>query len=176
MKRRDPLTTVATAALLGLDPAYPAAREKEAAGKPLDAPISRRQYGRTDEQLSVIGFGGMVVQDLSPTEAKRFVAYAVVPDGDWLAIQRRNYRLPLPSWSAQKCADRAALQFIAQNGAREPFGRHCAVLRFIGGVEFGTKMAVTLARAGALVPLNANEQNLIRQIARKSDPLFPLHE
>jgi hypothetical protein len=38
------------------------------------------------------------------------------------------------------------------------------------------KMALDLAQAGALVPLNENEQKIIKRIARKSDPLFPLHE
>jgi predicted aldo/keto reductase-like oxidoreductase len=38
------------------------------------------------------------------------------------------------------------------------------------------KLALDLAQAGALVPLSENEQKLIRRIARKSDPLFPLHE
>jgi hypothetical protein len=37
-------------------------------------------------------------------------------------------------------------------------------------------MALDLTQAGALVPLNDHEQKLIRKIARKSDPLFPLHE
>ena len=37
-------------------------------------------------------------------------------------------------------------------------------------------LAVKLALAGALVPLSANEQKLVRRIARKSDPLFPLHD
>ena len=35
---------------------------------------------------------------------------------------------------------------------------------------------MSLAQAGALVPLNENEQKIIGEIARKSDPLFPLHE
>jgi hypothetical protein len=38
------------------------------------------------------------------------------------------------------------------------------------------KLALDLAQAGALVPLNDKEQKLIRQIARRSDPLFSLHE
>jgi len=37
-------------------------------------------------------------------------------------------------------------------------------------------MALDLAQAGALVPLNDDEQKLVKRIARKSDPLFPLHE
>lgn len=45
--------------------------------EPLTEPIPRRQYGRTDEQLSVIGFGGMLVQDVTPKEAVNFVAQAV---------------------------------------------------------------------------------------------------
>ena len=38
------------------------------------------------------------------------------------------------------------------------------------------KMALDLAQAGALVPPNDNEQKIIKRIARKSNPLFPLHE
>lgn len=37
-------------------------------------------------------------------------------------------------------------------------------------------LAVNLAQAGALVPLNENERKTIEEIAEKSDPLFPLHE
>ena len=74
MKRRDPLATVA---LPGLDPAYLAARQKIAAGEPLDEPTPRRRYGRTDEQLSIIGFGGMVVKDVTAKDAVNFVAGAV---------------------------------------------------------------------------------------------------
>jgi predicted aldo/keto reductase-like oxidoreductase len=77
MKRRDPLATIATAALSGLDPAYLAAREKIAAGDPLDELVPRRQYGRADEQLSIIGFGGMIAKDVTPEEAVSFVANAV---------------------------------------------------------------------------------------------------
>jgi len=38
------------------------------------------------------------------------------------------------------------------------------------------KMALDLAQAGALVPLNAKEQRIIKQIAGTSEPLFALHE
>ena len=38
------------------------------------------------------------------------------------------------------------------------------------------KMALDLAQAGAMVPLNDHQQKLIKRIARKSNPLFPLHE
>ena len=37
-------------------------------------------------------------------------------------------------------------------------------------------MALGLAQAGGLTPLNDSEQRIIEEIARKSDPLFPLHE
>ena len=77
MKHPDPFATIAAAPLPGLDPAYLTAREKLATGKSLEEPIPRRQYGRTEEQLSVIGFGGMVVQDVSPKQAANFVAQAV---------------------------------------------------------------------------------------------------
>ena len=35
------------------------------------------------------------------------------------------------------------------------------------------KMALDLAQAGALVPLNAQEQKIIVKIAKKSEPIFP---
>ena len=326
MKRRDPLTTVATAALPDLDPAYLAANEKLTTGKPLDAPIPRRQYGRTEEQLSVIGFGGMVVQDVTPKEAKKFVAYAVDQGinyfdvapfygnaqqrlGPALKPYRQNCFLACKTLERDAAGAKRELEeslrllktdhfdlyqlhaltdveeveeAFGPGGAMETFlkaqkdgkiryigfsahseeAAHAAMDRFgfdsilfplsftawIKG-KFGPsvykrakkagmgvlalkammhgnwpkdmkeserpwekawyepfddidkaalglrftlhlpvtalippghwelfELAVKLARAGALVPLNANEQKLIRQIARKSDPLFPLHE
>jgi hypothetical protein len=35
------------------------------------------------------------------------------------------------------------------------------------------KMALDLAQAGALVPLNDDERKVIEKIAKKSEPLFP---
>jgi predicted aldo/keto reductase-like oxidoreductase len=75
MRRRD--ATATTEVPLGLDPAYLAAKERLVAGKPPEEPLPRRQYGRTDEQLSIIGFGGMVVQDVPRKEASKYVAEAV---------------------------------------------------------------------------------------------------
>ena len=75
MRRRNPLTT--TDSLSGLDPAHLAAKKKLVGGKTLGWPLPRRQYGRTREQLSIIGFGGMVVKNVSPKEAANFVAEAV---------------------------------------------------------------------------------------------------
>ena len=63
--------------LSGLDPAYLAAKEKLTAGKISKRAIPRRQYGRTKETLSIIGFGGMVVKDVTPKQAANFVAEAV---------------------------------------------------------------------------------------------------
>ena len=70
MKRREKPTA-------GFDPAYLAAKEKLLAGKIPKKPIPKRQYGRTKEKLSIIGFGGMVVKDVTPKEAANFVAEAV---------------------------------------------------------------------------------------------------
>ena len=63
--------------LSGLDPAYLAAKEKLAAGRAARRPLPKRRYGRTKEKLSIIGFGGMMVMDVSPKEAANFVAEAV---------------------------------------------------------------------------------------------------
>ena len=38
------------------------------------------------------------------------------------------------------------------------------------------KMALDLAQAGALVPLNDGERKIIEKIAKKAEPIFPLHE
>lgn len=75
MKRRTS-TAGATETMPGLDDAYLAARERLMAGKRSRRPIPKRQYGRTKEKLSVIGFGGMVVKDVTPKEAANFVAEA----------------------------------------------------------------------------------------------------
>ncbi len=72
-----PNSLVTTGSLPGLDPAYLAAKEKLASGKTLGKPIPKRQYGRTKETLSIVGFGGIVVKDVSPKEATNFVAEAV---------------------------------------------------------------------------------------------------
>ena len=66
-----------TETLSGLDPAYLAAKKKLAAGKIAGRPLPKRQYGRTKEKLSIIGFGGMVVKNVTPREAANFVAEAV---------------------------------------------------------------------------------------------------
>jgi predicted aldo/keto reductase-like oxidoreductase len=63
--------------LPGLDSAYLAAKKKLMGGKTLGWPLPRRRYGRTKEKLSIIGFGGMVLKDVSPKEAAKFVAEAV---------------------------------------------------------------------------------------------------
>ena len=62
----------ATETLLGLDPAYLAAKEKRSLG-----PLPKRRYGHTTEELSIIGFGGMIVKDVMQKEATNFVAEAV---------------------------------------------------------------------------------------------------
>jgi len=326
MKRRDPLATVTTAPLPGFDPAYLAAREKLAGGKPLDTPIPRRKYGRTNEELSVIGFGGMVVKDVTPKEAKRIVTYAVEQGinyfdvapfygnaqqrlGPALKPYRHNCFLACKTLERDAAGAKKELeeslrllktdhfdlyqlhaltdvgeveQAFAPGGAMEAFleAQRDGKIRYIGfsahseeaahaamdrfdfdsvlfplsftawikgkfgpsvyqrakktgmgilalkammhqnwptemkeserpwekawyepfdeidkaalGLRFTLhlpvtalippghwelfEMAVKLARSGALVPLNDNEQKLIKQIARKSDPLFPLHQ
>lgn len=78
MKRRDFLATVAaTGALSALDPGYLAAKEKMAAGQAPTQPVPRRPYGRAKDELSIIGFGGITVKDVTPEEAARYVAEAV---------------------------------------------------------------------------------------------------
>ncbi|MBN2294747.1 MAG: aldo/keto reductase [Pirellulales bacterium] len=75
MQRRDLRTT--TSSLTGLDPAYLVAKEKLTNGKIPRRLVPKQQYGRTKEKLSIIGFGGMVVNDVTLKEANNFVAEAV---------------------------------------------------------------------------------------------------
>jgi hypothetical protein len=78
MKRRgSSAATATTGTLPGLDPACLAAKEKLAAGKVDEGPLPKRRYGRTPEELSIIGFGGMMVKDVTPKDAVNFVAEAV---------------------------------------------------------------------------------------------------
>lgn len=78
MERRKLLKGLSAAGLLALlDPAYLTARESLQAGGPPAKPVPRRPYGRAKDQLSVIGFGGIVVKDVTPEDAARYVAEAV---------------------------------------------------------------------------------------------------
>jgi len=78
MERRDFLKGMTAAGLLSMfDPAYLAAKEKLATGKTPQGAVERRRYGRTDERLSIIGFGGILVMNTTPQEAADFVAKAV---------------------------------------------------------------------------------------------------
>ena len=52
-------------------------RKAQASAKTPSSPIARRTLGRTGEQLSIIGFGGIVVMNETTTDAKNIVAEAV---------------------------------------------------------------------------------------------------
>ena len=52
-------------------------RPAQASAKTPSSPIARRALGRTGEQLSIIGFGGIVVMNETTTDAKNIVAEAV---------------------------------------------------------------------------------------------------
>ncbi len=78
MERRELIKGLSAAGLLAaLDPAYLAARASLQAGDAPTNPVPRRPYGRAKDTLSVIGFGGIVVKDVSPEQAARYVAEAV---------------------------------------------------------------------------------------------------
>ena len=77
MIRRDLIKGLSAAGVLGLlDPAYLAARELLQAGQAPAGPVPRRAFGRAADQISVIGFGGIVVKDVPPEAAVRYVAEA----------------------------------------------------------------------------------------------------
>ncbi len=76
MERRDFLKVGTAASLAGstkiLEPLAYAKEMKKNAG-----PIPRRQLGKTGEELSIVGFAGIVVMDNSPSFAGNIVAEAV---------------------------------------------------------------------------------------------------
>jgi predicted aldo/keto reductase-like oxidoreductase len=78
MERRDFLKGLSAAGLLSImDPAYLNAKERLQSGQSPTAPVPKRQYGRAKDMISVIGFGGIVVKDVTPGEASNYVSEAV---------------------------------------------------------------------------------------------------
>ena len=78
MERRDFLKGMSAAGLLSLlDPAYLKARESLQAGETPTELVPKRPYGRANDLISVIGFGGIVVMNVTPEAAARYVAEAV---------------------------------------------------------------------------------------------------
>ena len=78
MERRDFLKGLSAAGLLSmLDPAYLSAKERFQSGETPTDPVPKRQYGRAKDMLSVIGFGGIVVKDVTPEDASNYVSEAV---------------------------------------------------------------------------------------------------
>src|SRR5579862_2153868 len=72
MKRREFIKQAALTAATAA-----AASQVHAAGRTPASPIARRALGKTGENLSMIGFGGIVVMDESPDAAANIVAEAV---------------------------------------------------------------------------------------------------
>jgi predicted aldo/keto reductase-like oxidoreductase len=78
MERRDFLRTLSGAGLVSmLDPAYLSAKERLQSGKSPADPVPKRRYGRAEDMISVVGFGGIVVKDVTPKEASNYVSEAV---------------------------------------------------------------------------------------------------
>jgi predicted aldo/keto reductase-like oxidoreductase len=78
MKRRTFLSSLTAGSLLSLwDGEYLAAKEDLLSDKEPGRPVPKRAYGSTAEMLSIIGFGGIVVKNVTPHEAEQFVAEAV---------------------------------------------------------------------------------------------------
>jgi aryl-alcohol dehydrogenase-like predicted oxidoreductase len=71
MQRRDFIRQAAVTA------AVASTRRLHASEKTASNPIARRTLGKTDEKLSIIGFGGIVVMDEDPSAASNIVAEAV---------------------------------------------------------------------------------------------------
>jgi aryl-alcohol dehydrogenase-like predicted oxidoreductase len=75
MERRDFIRGLSAAGLASiLDPAYLAAKERLQVGTSPTQPVPRRAYGRAADTLSVVGFGGIIVKDVSPADAARYVS------------------------------------------------------------------------------------------------------
>ena len=78
MERRNFLKSLSAAGLLSMmDPVYLSAKEGLQTGQRPTAPVPKRQYGRSKDMISVIGFGGIVVKNVTPEEASNYVSEAV---------------------------------------------------------------------------------------------------
>lgn len=78
MERRDFLKGLSAAGLLSMmDPAYLNAKDRFQSGETPTDPVPKGQYGRAKDKLSVIGFGGIVVKDVTPEDASTYVSEAV---------------------------------------------------------------------------------------------------
>ncbi len=78
MERRNFLKGLSAAGLLSMmDPAYLSAKGRLQSGETPTDPAPKRNYGRAKDLISVIGFGGIVVNDVTPEEASRYVSEAV---------------------------------------------------------------------------------------------------
>ena len=70
MERRNFLKGLSAAGLLSMmDPAYLSAKGRLQSGETPTDPAPKRNYGRTKDLISIIGFGGIVVKDVTPEEA-----------------------------------------------------------------------------------------------------------
>ena len=77
MDRRDFLSTGTAFAGLAASAGLPVSSAKaESKTSPL-SPIPKRKLGKTGEELSIVGFAGIVVMDNSPSFASNIVAEAV---------------------------------------------------------------------------------------------------
>ena len=78
MQRRTFLKGVAaTGALSLLDAEYLRAKDAMRSSDASADLVPKRPFGKTDDRLSIIGFGGIVVKDVTPKEAGRYVSEAV---------------------------------------------------------------------------------------------------
>ena len=78
MKRRDFVQGLSAASLLSfMEPTYLSAKELLQSGKAPVGEVPKRQYGRAENMISMIGFGGIVVKDVTPEDASNYVSEAV---------------------------------------------------------------------------------------------------
>ena len=73
MKRRD---FISKAAVIGVSAVASGSSMGEAAQRP-QGQLPRRPYGKTGREISIIGFGGIVVSQIEQSEANDMVAWAV---------------------------------------------------------------------------------------------------
>ena len=78
MSRRDFVQGLSAASLLSfMDPTYFSAKELLQSGKAPVGEVPQRRYGRAEEMISMIGFGGIVVKDVTPNDASNYVSEAI---------------------------------------------------------------------------------------------------
>ena len=85
-------------------------------------PLPKRRYGRTTEELSIIGFGGMIVKDVTPKDAANFVAEAVDRGVNYFDVAPYLWQCPAATRPGLEALSREMLPGLQDPGTGRRWG------------------------------------------------------